>query len=102
MRLVLRDRLLRIDGVVNVDQQKMVAGVLIVVAGMRHTHVAQAKPDQECTAYSLPVIRGYKIDLRVLWSRLALREGHAREQCERRRQRQAAKDLHQSTPAVRD
>ena len=95
MRLVLQDRLLGIDGVVDVDQQMMVAGVLIVVAGMRHTHVAQAEPDQESAAHPLPVMRGDEIDLCVLWSSLALREGHAREQCERRRQRNAAKDLHQ-------
>jgi hypothetical protein len=78
----------------------MVAGVLIVVAGMRHTHVAQAEPDQECATHPLPVIRGYEIDLGILWSGLTLREGHAGEQREHRRQRKAAKDLHQSTPAV--
>src|SRR3954467_6927819 len=102
MRLVLQDRLLGIDGVVDVDQQMMVTGVLILVAGMGHSHVAQAEPDPESAADLLPVMRGDEIELCVFGACLALREGCRRQQCERRRQRDATKDLHQPTPPLKD
>src|SRR4051812_23696043 len=96
MRLVLQDWLLGIDGVVDVNQQMMMSGVLILVAGMGHSHVAQAEPDPESAADLLPVMRGDEIELCVLGSRLALRKGYSRKQCERRCQRDASKDLHQT------
>ena len=79
MRLVLQDRLLGIDGVVDVDQQMMMAGILVVVAGMRHAHVAQAESDQESAAHLLTVVRGDEINLCVLWSSLTLRISDARD-----------------------
>src|SRR3954467_10303035 len=85
MRLVLQDRLLGIDGGVDVDTKMLVAGVLILVAGVGHSHVAQAEPHPESAADLLPVMRGDEIELCVLGRCLALREGYRREQCKRRR-----------------
>ncbi|MGY3456809.1 hypothetical protein ACVWW5_002259 [Bradyrhizobium sp. LM3.4] len=85
-----------IDGVVDVYQQMMMAGVLVVVAGMRHAHVPQAEPNQKSAAHLLSLMRGDEIEFCVLGGGLALRTSDTRKQCKRRRERDAAKDLHQT------
>src|SRR4051812_27735237 len=102
MRLVLQDRLLGIDGVVDVDQQMMVTGVLVLVAGMGHSHVAQAEPDPESAAHLLPVMRSDEIELCVLGRCLALRKGCPRKQCERRPSATQRRICIKPTPPLKD
>ncbi len=43
MRLVLGNRLIGIERFAYIDQQMVMAGILIIISRVGHTHVAQAK-----------------------------------------------------------
>ena len=57
MRLVLRDRLVRIEGFVHVDQEMMMTAVRRVAARLGDAHVAKAEPAPERSFHGCAVGR---------------------------------------------
>src|SRR5262245_53225474 len=83
MRLVLRDRFVRIDGLIHVDQKMMMAAVRVGVARVRYAHVAQTKAAPERTLDDGAVLRPHEIETRVLRGGLSLSAGGERQASER-------------------
>ncbi|RXH33531.1 hypothetical protein XH84_09605 [Bradyrhizobium nanningense] len=72
MRFILKNGLLCINGVADINQQMMMTRVLVIVARMRHAHVAQPEPNPEPGSDFLTIMRGNEVELCVLGGRLAL------------------------------
>src|SRR5262249_48081922 len=85
MALVLRDRLVGIERIVQVDKQWMMAAVLEFVARMSDAHVAQAKAAPEPALDGRAVLRPDEVENRVLSGRLSLCLRRERRQRQRRR-----------------
>src|ERR1700759_4990222 len=76
--LVVRDRLLGVDRFVHIDQQMVMAAVLVIVAGMRHAHVAQAETGPEPALDRCAVLRPNEIQNGILACGLSLSISRAR------------------------
>src|SRR5262249_58909471 len=71
--LILRDRIIRIERIVDVDQQVMMAAVRELVSRMRNAHVAQSKAAPKCSLDHRAVVRPYEIQIGVIGGRFPLR-----------------------------
>ena len=69
MRFVLRNRFLGIDRLIHINQQMMMAAVLVIIAGMRNAHVAQTKAAPEPAFDGEAVLRPYEIKQHILRAR---------------------------------
>ena len=63
------DRFVRLNRLVCIDQEMMVAGVRRSVARMGDTHVAQPEPNREAASDPLTVARIYNVERGVRWGR---------------------------------
>jgi hypothetical protein len=67
--LISWDRLIRLNRLVNIDQEMVVASVQGFVARMSDTHVAQPKPNRKAAPDPLPIAWVDNVKIGVGWSR---------------------------------
>ena len=84
MGLVLRYRFVGIEWFIHINQQMMMAAVLVMIAGMRNAHVAQTKAAPESAFNGGAVLRPHEMEKSVVVCGLALierGEWQASERC---------------------
>ncbi len=74
MRFVLCNRLIGIEWFAHIDEQMVMAGILIIIPRVGHAHVAKAEATPECSFDGSPIMRPYEIEQGILWRRLSLSE----------------------------
>ena len=72
MRFVLRNRFLGIDRLIHINQQMMMAAVLVIIAGMRNAHVAQTETTPERSFDRRAILRPDEIQNGILWRWFAM------------------------------